>query len=325
MKPSKAAQIYRILGESLPDEVFQHLSNEEIEKLLLQVEDTKKPNSSQEKKVLTKFTEFLSSKAMPFQSKNPKEFETQQTDSEELMSLLESLLQEEPEKQLLESLQDKTATELRQLVRDENPTTTARVLSFANPKAAALLLSEVPMQTQEDILLSIGAVDFHSAQEIAELERFLRFKTELIRKNLSTGKIKDRKGKKAGEILTQLPYQPTQNLIDRIQRKSPEFAETLSEHYYRMEDLLELGRASLTTFLAEIHPLVTACAWKGIDHSLKESLYSNLEPWLLKEIKLEADSLGPISIAEIEEAQKGLLDRLSEEVEAGTIKLWRVK
>ena len=139
------------------------------------------------------------------------------------------------------------------------------------------------------------------------------------------GKVRSRKAKTAGELLTRLPAQHSQNLIERIQKKSPEFAETIIEHYFRLEDLLHLGRTSLTRFFSEIHPLVIACALKGVETSFKDSIFEHLEAWLVKDIRLEWDSLGPVSLLEIEEAQKGILDRLREEIEEGKVKLWRMK
>ncbi|XDD42314.1 FliG C-terminal domain-containing protein [Leptospira sp. WS60.C2] len=365
--PNKAALAYQILGQYLPDEVFAHLSDAEIESLLLKVERNPSPTKGQEKDILLSFTNFLQKKGKISQPayQNPKlqhkvptkidpndgkelqrpgfgstepkgifedprmisHHQAPFPETNELYSLLEQILKEESEKTgpLWSELPQFSTEMLRSLTRDESSEVVARVLSFSDPETASEVLAEYPETHREEIILALAEIDYHSDRERDQLERFLRFKKELIEKKMPVSKIRSRKAKTAGEILTRLPFLPSQNLIERIQKKSPEYAETIVEHYFRLEDLLHLGRTSLTRFFSEIHPLVIACALKGVETEFRDQVYSNLESWLVKEIKIEWDSLGPVSLAEIEEAQKGILDRLREAMDEGKVKLWRLK
>ncbi|PJZ47355.1 FliG C-terminal domain-containing protein [Leptospira brenneri] len=410
-RSNKAALAYQILGRYLPDEVFAHLSDSEIESLLLKVESNPSPTRGQEKDILLSFTRFLQKQGNQASSRNPnqngrgssslvsgsgypnsdynsnslgisgggngksaagREYtnsayplknggksetphrkptlgdeyanEAYSTNSQtpsrdgstnhlnpetnELYSLLEQILKEEDSKRvgpIWSDLPKFSLEMLRNLTMDESPEVVARVLSFSDPETASEVLAEYPETHREEIILALSEIDYHSDQERDKLERFLRFKMELIQKKMPVSKIRSRKAKTAGEILTRLPFLPSQNLIERIQKKSPEYAETIVEHYFRLEDLLHLGRTSLTRFFSEIHPLVIACALKGVETDFRDQVYSNLESWLVKEIKIEWDSLGPVSLAEIEEAQKGILDRLREAMDEGKVKLWRLK
>ncbi|MGE8721392.1 FliG C-terminal domain-containing protein [Leptospira terpstrae] len=382
--PNKAALAYQILGRYLPDEVFSHLSDSEIESLLLKVESNPSPTKGQEKDILLSFTKFLQKKGNQGNSQNthqpnhsntvmrggyanssyspnkagkneptfgnlPAEggfthnnehtqspatnyggnyAQNEHPDTNELYSLLQEILKEEDSKSsapLWPELPTYSLEMLRNLTMDETSEVVARVLSFSDPETASEVLAEYPENHREDIILALSEIDYHSDRERDQLERFLRFKMELIQKKMPVSKIRSRKAKTAGEILTRLPFLPSQNLIERIQKKSPEYAETIVEHYFRLEDLLHLGRTSLTRFFSEIHPLVLACALKGVETDFRDQVYSNLESWLVKEIKIEWDSLGPVSLAEIEEAQKGILDRLREAMDEGKVKLWRLK
>lgn len=406
---NKAALAYQILGRYLPDEVFSHLSDSEIESLLLKVESNPSPTKGQEKDILLSFTRFLQKKGNQGTARNPNQanfggagskggytnydnnpkssdgydgrlgsrngnegeytnnayspkqggktepafgnspFEggftnnndnpqsqsvggkyahSEHPDTNELYSLLQEILKEEDSKSgvpLWPELPTYSLEMLRNLTMDESSEVVARILSFSDPETASEVLAEYPENHREDIILALSEIDYHSDRERDQLERFLRFKMELIQKKMPVSKIRSRKAKTAGEILTRLPFLPSQNLIERIQKKSPEYAETIVEHYFRLEDLLHLGRTSLTRFFSEIHPLVLACALKGVETDFRDQVYSNLESWLVKEIKIEWDSLGPVSLAEIEEAQKGILDRLREAMDEGKVKLWRLK
>ncbi|TGM63588.1 endoflagellar motor switch protein [Leptospira meyeri] len=388
---NKAALAYQILGRYLPDEVFAHLSDDEIESLLLKVESNPSPTKGQEKDILLSFTKFLQKKGSQANSRIPnpsvggnggitnsvaglgaggytndayppqkgrknepslgkssieggyandedhtrnlggsngKYANNEDRKSNELYSLIQEILKEEESKSnspLWPELPKYSLEMLRHLTMDESSEVVARVLSFSDPETASEVLAEYPENHREDVILALSEIDYHSDRERDQLERFLRFKLELIEKKMPVSKIRSRKAKTAGEILTRLPFLPSQNLIERIQKKSPEYAETIVEHYFRLEDLLHLGRTSLTRFFSEIHPLVIACALKGVETDFRDQVYSNLESWLVKEIKIEWDSLGPVSLAEIEEAQKGILDRLREAMDEGKVKLWRLK
>ncbi len=331
---NRAALAYQILGRYLPDAVFEHLKPAEIELLLEKVGTNLKPTAKDEKSILLSFTHFLQKKSGLSPSTPKSELLTDPvsemaifpSEEENMVKILEEMLAEEVgNRSLTDRLQEKSREELASLVNEESPLVVARLLAFANPEEAAEVIGQYPDSLREEIIFSLSQIDFHSERERDELERFLRFKTELIANKTPMGKVRSRKAKTAGELLTRLPLQHSQNLIERIQKKSPEFAETIIEHYFRLEDLLYLGRTSLTRFMAEIHPLVIACALKGVETSFKDSIFENLEAWLVKDIKLEWDSLGPISLLEIEEAQKGILDRLREDIEEGKVKLWRKK
>ena len=67
-----------------------------------------------------------------------------------------------------------------------------------------------------------------------------------------------------------------------------------------------------------------ASSFKGIETEIKDKLLERVDPWLSKQVALEMDSMGPISLAEIEEAQTAIITLLNESVEKGTIKLWKV-
>ena len=46
--------------------------------------------------------------------------------------------------------------------------------------------------------------------------------------------------------------------------------------------------------------------------------------WFVDKLNIEIDSMGPISLAEIEEAQKAIIETLNKSIDSGKIKLWKV-
>lgn len=199
----------------------------------------------------------------------------------------------------------------------------ALVLCFGNPDAAAAVLNDFPEAIKEEILIQIHDLDLSSEYEKNRLERFLKFKLEAIALEEKILPIHNPKGKKAADLLGRLRPGDSQKIFARIREKRPGFAENIMEHFFRMEDLLFLEREPLNRFFSSFHPIVLSCALKGTETEIQSRILEKLEPSLSASIRLESDSMGPISLAEMETAQNGILERLREEIEEGSIKFWR--
>lgn len=314
-RQNRAGSLLRILGEHLPPEVYRHLGPEATGKLLETFHKTGKPDSKEEREVLSSFLNSL--------SKLQKE-ENIDPESMNLIRELEALLREEKEERdLLQELKTKSPVEISRIVSGEKPSMIALVLCFGNPDAAAAVLNDFPEAMKEEILIQIHDLDLSNEYEKNRLERFLKFKLEALALEEKSLPIHNPMGKKAADLLGRLQPGDSQKIFDRIREKRPGFAENIIEHFFRMEDLLFLEREPLNRFFSSFHPIVLACALKGTETEVQTGILEKLEPALSSSIRLESDSMGPISLAEMETAQNGILERLRDEIEEGSIKFWR--
>ncbi|TGM13987.1 endoflagellar motor switch protein [Leptospira selangorensis] len=314
-KRNRAGQLLRILGEHLPPEVFRHLGPQDTSKLLESFRKSGKLEAKQERELLGTFLQGLSGV--------PKEGIDRDTLAliQELETILKEDLVSEPE--WSEELKAYTKEELSKIVAGESSDRIALIFCYADPDTSARVLEEFPEETQEEILLSIRNLDLSSVGLLDSLERFLRFKREVLKSPDSGVPTRDKGGKRAAELLGKLDPQDSQKLFSRIREKSQSFAENINKHFFRMEDLMDLSREALNKFMGEIHPIVTATAFKGTEPETKQVLLERLAPTLASSIRLEEDSMGPVSLAEIETAQNGLLEIFKESVESGRIKFRR--
>lgn len=313
---SKAAILYSLIGEYIPQSVLAKLSKEELEKLFKKVTEMQKPDAYEEKSVLSKFVDAFNRFRIPsnlaIQSKINKEIE--KLINEAANSITSPLV----------ALKQKKKSELNLIIKEEEARIIALVMSFANPDEASSLIEDFPEQKREEILFEIQKIDFHSESIKNELERFLNFKLELIKNNQTVSKVKNRGSKITAEILSRISPHVSFRLFSKIKKRNPLYAEKINQHYYTIEDLQYASRTSLTEFLAKVHPIVIASSFKGIETAVKDKLLERCDPWLSKQVSLEMDSMGPISLAEIEEAQTAIITLLNESIEKGTIKLWKV-
>lgn len=326
----KAASIYKLLGEKLPPEIFARLSNQELEKLLNKLSNHFEYSKKDETILLKEFIEKLNhSTQKNFHTTTSKNHSSSGVSPEEMEAIIQdiqNLLQEEknPETSPSEFLSQLPPETVFQLIADEPAYIISQILLFSPDKTCQYITEKLPKPIKEEIILELRNLDYHSFQLRDELDRFLKFKYSLLKEGKpQLRKTPGQQTKKAAYILGQLNPNESKEILSKIQKKDPQFAENIIEHYYGFQDLLLLGRKSLSEFLGGFHPVVVATALKGLDSQLESDILKNIEPWLAKEIMLEYDSLGPVSLAEIEEAQRGILESLREELESGNLRLWR--
>ncbi|EPG75861.1 FliG C-terminal domain protein [Leptospira fainei serovar Hurstbridge str. BUT 6] len=312
---NRAGRLLRILGEHLPPEVFRHLGPKDTSRLLESFHKSGKLEAKEERELLGSFLEGISSVTKEGLDK----------DTFALIQELESILKEglSTEPDWLSELKEFNKEELSRIVAGEEPDRIAFILCFADPDVSARVLEEFPYELQENILLQIRDLDLSSESGKDSLERFLRFKKEAIKHPGISTPIRDRMGKRAADLLGKMDPQDSRKLFTRIREKNPAFAENINEHFFRMEDFLELNRENLNKFLSDIHPIVVAVAFRGTEPETRTQLLERMEPSLVSVVRLEEDSMGPISLAEIETAQNGILEIFKDSVESGRIKFRR--
>ncbi len=296
----------------MPKEVLDKLDSKELQKLMEGLEDAQSPSLNEERQVLSTLDGLSSEKRSRSKYSDKKGTEKKYSTKLDYSSPLESL-------------KKKKRDELELIIRDEPARMVAMVMCFADPDEASHLIEDFPESMRDKIIEEIRKVDFYSESLRAELESFLFFKFDLIESRMIVSKVTNRSGKKVAEILSRISPNLSSRMFSNIKEKDPGFAKSIDEYFYTFQDLLYIGRTSLTNFLAGFHPIVLACAMKGIDTSLCEKIFERCEPWLVKQIKLELDSMGPTSLAEIEESQKAIIENLNRDIETGKVKLWKVK
>lgn len=317
-KKEKAVLLFSLIGDHLPKEVLEQFSREELEKLMKGMNSLKKRNLSEERKVLSDLQTKVSEGELTVKVKNNL-FTRERSSNEESYS-------NSPQKgSPLSELKKKKKEDLELIVKDEQPRTIALVMSFADPDEVSTLIEDFPEKVREQIIDEIQKIDFYSEKVRSELDSFLSFKYDLIESRMIVSKVKNRSSKTVAEILSRISPNISFKLFSSLKERNPEFAETINEHFYTIQDLLYVGRTSLSNFLSQFHPIVLACAFKGIETDLKDKILERSEPWVAKQIQLEMDSMGPVSLAEIEESQKALIEGLNNAVDSGKIKLWKVK
>ena len=318
---NKAGKFLRILGsENLPNTVISHLDEEDKKRLLYGFERVKKTNIQEENSLLTLFNSL-------FKDSNESikiELELENKIKELLKILKEGKNVTKKDKIDFNNLKSKKYFELKKILVGEEIDIITLVLSFSESSEAAKVLESYPEDIREKIILEFEKIDTQDRRLIEKLENFLKFKEKLMNENLSTYTMQNYKGKEVAEILNHLSPTQNSNLISKINQKNPNLMRDISSHFYKIEDILQLHRRDLNFIFSKIPVKIVTIVLKSIEKKQQEKIFLNLSPNLKQKIKLELECIGPISISQIETAQKGVLNTLKFYAENGFINFYKV-
>ena len=342
MKPefSASATLFQLLGEHLPQEVFQHLSTEELEKLLTKVSNKKKSSASEETGVLHRFlkqiskngaklqtlvsnksqtpeNEFVKNSSKGFPTPEKEYSKISKLDLESILLEMENILSSDQEVALEDILENASPEEWKKILAGESIESFARVISNVDPKTGSEILNSLSEDFQEKVLLSILNNDYSTSLEIDTLIRFIGFKKKLLQKGQSTLRMNNSQKAKIGNILENLD---SKNFLKTFEKIAETSSEKSFAYYLSWKDLLRTEKGILE-LLKSIHPYVFAVGLKGSSMEFRENFLNLLPVSDRNRIRKEEETLGPVTLGEIEIAQKGILEFLRKCLDDGKFQL----
>ncbi|WP_317950780.1 flagellar motor switch protein FliG, partial [Rossellomorea marisflavi] len=173
----KAAILLISLGPDVSASVYKHLSEEEIEKLTLEISGVKKVETEAKEGILEEFhhiamaQDYISQGGIGY-AKTVLEKALGADQATAIINRLTSSLQVRP----FDFARKADAAQILNFIQNEHPQTIALILSYLDPQQAGQILSELPQEVQADIARRIALMDGTSPEVISEVEAILEKK-----------------------------------------------------------------------------------------------------------------------------------------------------
>lgn len=188
----KAAILLISLGPDVSASVYKHLSEEEIERLTLEISNVRKVDSSEKESVLEEFhnialaQDYITQGGIGY-AKEILEKALGPEQAAAIINRLTSSLQVRP----FDFARKADPAQILNFIQNEHPQTIALILSYLDPAQAGQILSELPQEVQADIARRIAIMDSTSPEIINEVEQILERKlsTTVTQDYTSTGGI----------------------------------------------------------------------------------------------------------------------------------------
>src|SRR5699024_2496165 len=246
----KAAILLISMGPDVSTEVYKHLTEEEIERLSLEISSVKKVESSTKEEVLEQFhqialaQDYISQGGIGY-AKTVLEKAFGDKEATNIMDRLTSSLQVRP----FDFARKAEPQQLLNFIQGEHPQTIALILSYLDREQAGQILSSLPTEVQADIARRIALMDSTSPEIISQVEQILEQKisSSLTEDYTQTGGIQS-----VVDVLNEVDRSTERTILDALEIQDPELAEEIRHRMFVFEDIVILDNRAIQRVIREV-------------------------------------------------------------------------
>jgi flagellar motor switch protein FliG len=200
-------------------------------------------------------------------------------------------------------------------LKNEYPQTIAVVLSKIATEHASKVLAALPEDLAMNVVKRMLALDPVPKEILEKIEQTLR--TEFM-STLSHSKRRDSHEQMA-EIFNSFDRQTEARFITSLEEFDREGAERIKALMFTFEDLARLDGPSLQGLLNKVDKKDLALALKGTNEQVREFFYSNMAQRSAKILRDDMESMGPVRLKEVDEAQARMVSTAKDMAARGEI------
>lgn len=313
----KAALLLISLGPEVSASVYKHLSEEEIERLTLEISGVKKVEPEVKEGIIEEFhnialaQDYISQGGIGY-AKTVLEKALGPDQAQMIINRLTSSLQVRP----FDFARKADPTQIFNFIQNEHPQTIALILSYLNPQQAGIILSSLPQEVQADIARRIAKMDSTSPEVISEIESVLERKLS----STVTQDFTDTGGVDAVvEVLNGVDRQTEKTILDALEIQDPELAEEIKKRMFVFEDIVTLDNRSIQRIIRDCENEDLLLSMKVCSDEVKDVIFQNMSQRMSEMFKEEMEVMGPVRLRDVEEAQARIVAIIRRLEDAGEI------
>ncbi len=318
----KAAIFLMAMGEDYATKVFEKMNEQEISEVAFEMS------------LIDHITpEMLKAVSLDFVNKFEGESKMIVESDSFIKNIVNKTLKEKQAKEVLEDLEKKKQDKPFIWSRNINVGTLAGYVEGEHPQTIAMILAHMPSEISSEILMSLPEeLKGDIAMRIARLgqisEDVVRDVDRALKIELS-GAVGP--GGKAGglqvlvDIINGVDKTTEDTVMEFVEEDNPEMANDIRNLMFVFEDLTSIDDTAMREILKKVEGQQLTFALKTATDEMKEKIFSNLSQRAGEMLKDDLEAMGPVRLAEVEEAQQAVV-RAAKELEAdGTITLGKGK
>jgi flagellar motor switch protein FliG len=206
---------------------------------------------------------------------------------------------------------------LANYLKNEYPQTVAVVLSKIKSEHAARVLTCLPEDFALECVTRMLRMEPVQREILDKIEQTLR--TEFM-SNLARTSKRDSHEMMA-DIFNAFDRQTETRFITALEERNREAAERIRALMFVFEDLSKLDPGGVQTLLRGVEKDQLALALKGASDSLREMFFTNMSERAAKIMREDMESMGPVRLREVEQAQMAMVQVAKDLANKGEIVL----
>ncbi|MEF2095479.1 flagellar motor switch protein FliG [Bacillus sp. CFBP9009] len=317
----KAAILLISLGPDVSASVYKHLSEEEIERLTLEISGVRKVDSQDKEEILEEFhnialaQDYISQGGIGY-AKQVLEKALGTDQATAIINRLTSSLQVRP----FDFARKADPGQILNFIQNEHPQTIALILSYLDPTQAGQILSELPQEVQADIARRIALMDSTSPEIINEVEQILERKLSatVTQDYTQTGGVEA-----VVDVLNGVDRSTERTILDALEIQDPELAEEIKKRMFVFEDIVTLDGRAIQRVVRESDNEDLKLSLKVASDEVKEIVFRNMSKRMVETFEEEMEYMGPVRLRDVEEAQSRIVAVIRRLEETGDIVIAR--
>ncbi len=311
----KVAAFIVAVGQETASEIYKHLSDEEVEKISIEISRIESLSQDSIKEIMDEFYElFIAQKVVA------------EGGQEYSMSVLMNAFGKEKAKMLMERIQ--SANRAFEFLRDvdyksilttlqnELPQTIALVLSHINSKKSAQIIAELPEDVQIEVFKRIADLDSTSPQIIRGVEEMIHEKLSSVS---SVGEVEFGGVNYLADVMNNLDTRTEKSIMEELDVSDPELVEEIRKKMFTFDDIVFLDNREIQTFLREVDSKDLTVALKGAGAEVKDVIMNNMSQRQQETVRTDLQYLHNVRMRDVEEAQRTIIDTIRRLEESGEI------
>ncbi|MEN6348089.1 MAG: flagellar motor switch protein FliG [Syntrophomonas sp.] len=313
----KAANFLIFMGPEKSARLFQHMGEEEIEQLTLEIANVRQVPTEKMDDIYREFYEmclanqFIGQGGIDY-AKEVLEKAYGAEKTMEIIGRISSSLQVRP----FDFIRKTEPSHLLNFIQSEHPQTIALILAYLDPEKSSIILSALPPDRQSEVAKRIAIMDTTSPEVIKEVERILERKLSSIapQELTAAGGVKA-----VVEIINRVDRTTEKTIMESLEVQDPELAEEIKKLMFVFEDIVMIDDRSVQRVLREVESQDLALALKGASNEVSQKIFHNMSTRASDMLREDIEFMGPVRLRDVEEAQQRIVNIIRRLEDAGEI------
>lgn len=301
--PHKAAVILLLLGDEFGRPIWSELEDHEIRILSRAMTELGTIEAETVERVMVDFVSKLSNAGSVTGSYDRTEALLTRILPKSQVSVIMEEIRGPAGRNMWQKLANIDAAVLANFLKNEYPQTVAVVLSKMKPDHAAQVLRQLPEEFSVDIVQRMLRMENVQKEALDHIEQTLR--SEFVT-TLSTTQRRDPHETMA-VIFNSFDRQTESRFLSSLDIVSKDSARKIRALMFTFEDLQKLDAAGLQTVLRMADKDTLAKALKGANEEAKAYFFAGMSARAAKNMQDDMQSLGPVRLKDVDEAQSKLV------------------
>ncbi|MBI5494586.1 MAG: flagellar motor switch protein FliG [Deltaproteobacteria bacterium] len=301
----RAMAVLLVLGKDTAREVIRHFSEQDLRRLAVGAR-VKGPAEEVLPLALQDFSTAMSAPAAPWQAADGllRQWVQESLGTDTAARVLEELPQAPTPDEALGPVSGVDAEALAMVLGREQPQTVALVLSALNADKALNVLNRLPAAVQAEVVFRMAKVEAISPELLKEVGQALAAELRAA----TMGGVRKVEGRQVAlDVLRNKPVAEQGELMKRIEERDADLAAELRTKLLTFEDLVHLPDRDIQALLREFDTKVLMIALKGASPAIAAKIFKNMSSRAADMLRDDMAAMGPLRLADVEQAQNQLV------------------